>query len=166
VTRSPRRARALPALLLLVLAGLAGCDGGAATGPTPAPLLPKSVRLHSFTGTRTFAAGRGVSGIEARVELRNQFDDATMALGTFRFSLYRYQPHQTDPRGKRLDCWSVDLTDPQTNRKYWDSISRTYKVPLAWDKPIPVGTKFVLEVAFSAPEGPRLFDQITRVSGD
>ena len=166
MTRSPRRARALPALLLLVLAGPAGCDGGAKTGTTPAPLLPKSVRLHSFTGTRTFAAGGGVSGIEARVELRNQFDDATMALGTCQFSLYEHRPRQGDPRGRRLDFWSIDLTDPQTNQKYWDSISRTYKIPLAWDKPIPVGTKFVLEVAFSAPEGPRLFDQIVRVSGE
>jgi hypothetical protein len=157
-----RRAALLP--LIAALLPLAGCrHGGLADGQTPSPLLPKSIRLHPFTGARDFGDKGG--GIEANVEIKNYFDDATMALGTFQFSMYRYRPHEDDPRGERIGFWTVDLTNPKTNQQYWDSISRTYKVPLAWDKPVKAGKKFVLEVTFAGPGGPRLFDRIIRTSG-
>jgi hypothetical protein len=153
------------ATLLAAMILAAGCNHGRSDGQTPSPLLPKSIRLHPFTAAMDFDA-KGASGVEANVELRNYFDDATMALGTFQFSLYRYRPHQAEPRGDQLDRWTVDLTNPKTNQKYWDPISRTYKIPLALRKPIKVGKKFVLEVTFAGPGGPRLFDRLIRTSGE
>jgi len=131
-----------------------------------AALLPKKISLHYFTGTRKFGPTGGINGIEARVEAIDYFGDTTKAFGTFRFEMYQFRPHQADPRGKQISQWAVALTDLETNLQYWDSISRTYKFPLAWDQPIPVGNKFVLRVVFTGGDGRRLDDQRVFVSGE
>lgn len=150
-------------LLIVVMAG--GCPPGRSAGRVPPPLLPRTIRLHPFTGTRTFDDGGKTRGIEARVEAIDHFGDSTKAFGIFRFELCRHLPHRADPRGQRVSVWAVDLRDAEKNVQYWEPVSRTYKFPLAWGKPIPVGSKYVLRIILSLPDGPRLFDQRIFVSG-
>ncbi len=148
-------------LLLLTSAActwIAGCVDDT-VGKTPPALLPAGVRLHPFTGTRQFDESGDLSGIEARVEVRDHFDDATKAFGTFRFEAYGYRPFQSDPRGKTLAKWAVDLTSPEPNLNHWDTIHHTYRFRLKWDDPLPIGRQFVLRIVFSPPDGPRLFSQ-------
>jgi len=153
-------------VLVLVLAAFAGgCPLPLPNAPVPPAVLPAEVRLHPFTGTREFSEAGGLSGIEARVEAMDHFGDPNKAFGTFRFEVYRYRPHQADPKGRRLAPWTIDLTDPQMNMKHWDSLSRQYKFHLHWNEPIPVGQRFILRVVFSPVSGPRLFDEIELVSG-
>ncbi len=148
-------------LLLLTSAActwMAGCVDDT-VGKTPPALLPAGVRLHPFTGTRQFDESGDLRGIEARVEVRDHFDDATKAFGTFRFEAYGYRPFQSDPRGKTLAKWAVDLTSPEPNLNHWDTIHHTYRFRLKWDAPLPIGRQFVLRIVFSPPDGPRLFSQ-------
>ena len=154
-------------LAVIVLALSAGC---VRTQPHPHPqavaaLLPAEVRLHPFSGTRQFEEAEGVNGIEARVEAIDHFGDATKALGRFRFEAHHYRPHQPDRKGALIAPWVIDLTDPQTNLRHWDSLSRTYRFHLQWTRPVPPGERFVLRVVFSPPEGARLFDELVLVSG-
>jgi hypothetical protein len=149
---------------------LAGCN----TEPEPPAqgvpepinlLLPKEIRVHSFTGTRVFDQAGGVRGIEVRIEARDYFDDPTKAFGDFRFELYTHKAGRPGEKGQQLDIWAVELMDVEKNFLHWDDITRTYKFKLKWTYPIPVGRKFVVVAAFDSPYTDRLMDQRTFVAG-
>ena len=144
---------------------------GSATGEpqkVPSPinlLLPRKVRIHPFTGTRTFDQAGGVRGIDVRIEARDAFDDPTKAFGDFRFELYSYRPYSPDPRGQRIASWHESLMATKKNLRHWDGIAKRYQFKLVWDQPIPVGDRFVLAATFTSPFTDRLFDQRVFVSG-
>ena len=159
----------------LAVASLAAC-GPEGPGPAPRPgqqpvpppidlLLPGSIRIHPFTGTRTFDVKGGVKGIDVRIQALNAYGDATKAFGEFRFELYEFLPNSRDPKGKRLGLWRNDVLEPKVNLLHWDSITRTYSFKLQWYEPVPVGQRFVLAAVFSSPFTERLFDERVFVSG-
>jgi hypothetical protein len=168
---------------ILVLCGLlAGCEGlnlnsstskpaTAASAPaTPIPepvslMLPKEIRIHPFTGTRTFDDAGGIKGIDVRIEAVDAYGDATKAFGDFRFELYTFKENSPDPKKQRIALWEVPLMDPKTNLTHWDNITRTYEFKLQWDQAIPVGQKFVLVAVYSSPYTQREFAERTFVSG-
>ncbi len=177
--------RYLAAAVWAALALSAGCNGGrfSMTSPAkpavsahpelvdvkvPAPLqllLPKAIRVHPFTGTRTFDEAGGVKGIDVRVEALDAYGDATKAFGKFNFALYQYQANSPNPRGPRVATWEEDLMDPEKNLIHWDSITRAYAFKLQWYRAIPVGQKFLLAVDFSSPFTARKFTERVFVSG-
>jgi len=147
----------------------------AATKPQPAArsvpepihlLLPQTIRIHPFTGTRTFDENGGVRGIDVRVEARDAYGDPTKAFGTFQFALHHYRTGNPNPRGQRVASWEEDLLDPKKNVLHWDSITRAYKFKLQWYQPIAVGSRFILAVTFASPFTPRKFAQQDFVSGE
>jgi len=182
VREQRRRGRLCLALCGLAAAVVAGCAGEGARRPTTPPttgraggpvevpspidlLLPKSIRIHPFTGTRVFDQAGGVTGIDARIEAIDGYGDANKAFGQFRFELFRFKPNSRDPKGRRLAVWRVAADSPKNNRAHWDSITRTYQFKLAWDESIPVGQKFVLLAVFDSRFTDRLMDERVFVSG-
>jgi len=156
---------ALGAALVGIL--LSGCNGVKLPGgEVPPPMLPAQIRIHGHTGMRTFSDGGGIKGIEAQIEVLDTMGDRTKAFGSFRFELYTYNSARPDPRGKRIAVWARDVKTLEANREHWDRLFQAYRFQLAWDEPIAVGRKFVLQVIFSSPYGSRLFDQRTFVSGE
>lgn len=134
----------------------------------PAPvnlLLPKAIRIHPFTGTRTFDQAGGVKGIDVRVEALDGFNDPTKAFGQFNFALHQYVQGNPDPKGKRIATWEENLLEPGKNIQHWDSITRTYEFKLQWYHAIPVGSRFVLSVSFTSPFSERKFAEHIFVSG-
>lgn len=172
----PGPALAWCGLSLLLTAAAGGCNGEVLTGEAggversvPEPidlLLPHEIRIHPFTGTRTFDEAGGVRGIEVRVEARDAYADPTKAFGEFRFELYNYKPNRPDHRGDRLAMWRESLLEPEKNLVHWDEITRTYEFKLQWARPIPVGKRFVLVAVFDSPFTPRLFAERTAISGE
>jgi hypothetical protein len=176
-------APAWAAVLATVLA--AGCNGGSFSMTSPANpavsarpepadvkvpeplhlLLPKAIRIHPFTGTRTFDEAGGVKGIDVRVEALDAYGDAAKAFGRFQFALYQYQSDSPNPRGPRVATWEEDLLDPEKNLVHWDSLTRAYAFKLQWYRAIPVGQKFILAVDFSSPFTARKFAERVFVSG-
>ncbi len=175
--------RSAPAWLALLLAA-AGCtdgdvglgaapatqpgNGGGASQAVPAPidlLLPQRIRIHPFTGTRTFDAAGGVRGIDVRIEATDAFEDPTKAFGDFRFELYTHEAHGPDPKGRRIAVWRVSLLEARQNVLHWDGIAKRYQFKLKWTHPIPVGQQFVLTATFTSPFSRRLFDERVFVSG-
>ena len=127
-------------------------------------LLPKSVRVHPFTG-RTFDEAGGISGIDVRIEAIDAYGDATKAFGSFRFEMYRFMPNSLDPKGDMIATWDEDLLDPTKNLLHWDKTTRLYTFKLQWDQPVPVGRRLVLVATFDSPFTERLADQWEFVSG-
>ncbi len=148
-----------------------GRTPGAPTGVAqrvPEPLhllLPEAIRIHPFTGTRTFDEQGGIKGIEVRIEALDAYGDPTKAFGDFHFALHAWQAGVADNRGKQLATWEEPLLTGQKNLLHWDSITRTYKFKLQWYKPIAVGSKFILTATFSSPFTERKFAQREFVSG-
>jgi len=162
-----------------------GCEQTPAPMPGPAPLplpepprrqavpapinrlLPRKIRIHSFTRTGQFEDhGAGVKGIDVRIQAIDAFGDATKAFGRFRFELFRHKPNSEDPCGGRLAVWTVDVSTFQANRRHWNSIMRTYQFKLGWEEAVPVGRKLVLTATFESAFTDRLFDRYVFVSGD
>lgn len=128
-------------------------------------LLPRTIRIHPFTGTRSFDPAGGIKGIDVRIEAKDGFGDPTKAFGDFRFELYTYIPYSPEPKGKRLAVWHESVIKPKKNLVHWDNIARRYQFKLQWDQGIPVGDRFVLAVTFTSPFTERLYDQRVFVAG-
>ncbi len=128
-------------------------------------MLPQSIRIHPFTGTRDFDATQGVRGLEVRIEALDAYQDSAKAFGVFRFELYKHREENPDGKGERISSWEVDLMGPQDNVIHWDKVHRNYLFKLKWDKPIPIGTRFMLSAVFESPYTERLFDEQVFVSG-
>ena len=184
--RDPLPFRALGGLLVaLAAAASGGCDGekfdfrppwsapsardaNAARTAVPEPihlLLPQAVRIHPFTGTRTFDDSGGVKGIDVRIEAIDAYGDSTKAFGKFHFALHEYQPGRPDPKGRRIATWEENLLEPKKNLIHWDNITRAYKFKLQWYRPIPVGSRFILVASFSSPFTQRKFAERSFISG-
>jgi len=129
-------------------------------------LLPHSLRIHPFTGTRTFDETGGVRGIEVRLEALDAFGDSTKAFGDFRFELYAYHPDQPDHRGRQINIWDISLSEPRSNAIHWDKVHRNYLFKLRWDEPMQVGRRFVLGAVFTSPFTDRLFAQRIFTAGE
>jgi len=185
VNRSFTSAASGMLLAALIAAGPAGCKGAkfdlkapwdhpAAKKPEPAEkrvpepihlLLPQAIRIHPFTGTRTFDEAGGVKGIDVRIEAIDAYGDATKAFGKFHFALHHYRTGTASPKGRRIATWEEDLLEPRKNLLHWDNITRTYKFKLQWYKPIPVGSRFILVVNFASPFTQRKFAERDFISG-
>jgi hypothetical protein len=179
-------------VLLATAAMLVGCAdmknwfGGTSTPPPattqPAPrayaqidvpqpvnlLLPKSINIHPFTVTRKFDQGGGIRGVDVRIEAFNSFLEATKAFGSFRFEVYAYQQNSQEPKGALRGVWEIEpsLLDPRENLRYWNRSQQMYEFKLQWDKPIPVGQKFVLVSVFTSPFTKRLRAERIFTSGE
>lgn len=158
------------AAAIAVMTVAAGCNlqKSSVQQPVPSPislLLPREIRIHPFTGARTFDEAGGIKGIDVRIEAVDTYGDATKAFGDFRFELYAYKPNSSDPKDARIAAWAVSLMEPKDNLVHWDNITRTYEFKLQWDKPIAVGQRFVLNAIFASPFTERLFTERVFISG-
>jgi hypothetical protein len=168
-----------------MLAGaLAGCDGSgqsmSATQPSmqtstqpasqvlPPPLaalMPRTIRIHPFTGMRTFDESGGIRGIDVRIEAKDAWGDSCKAIGDFRFELYAYRQENSDPKGEQVARWEEPLSDIKVNALHWDHITRTYEFKLQWSRSIPVGHRFVLVAYFISPYTQRLATECVFFAG-
>ena len=160
-------------LLALFAAQLSGCDGiGPNHNASDAELrkamehvLPHSISIHPFTGTRTFDEKGGIRGIDVRIEVSDAYGDPTKAFGDFRFEMFAFVPDSPNPRGQRIAMWEESLRQDDKNILHWDKITHTYQFKLRWDNPITVGKKFVMTATYSSPYTPRLFDEHVFIAG-
>ena len=111
-----------------------------------------------FTGLTEFSEEEeGRQTIRVFVELRDVFDSKIKAPGTFRFDLYGYVPHSSDPRGKHLQSWpDFELADYQANHFYWRDYLRAYEFLLEVAPPVSREGSYLLEVTCLTPEPKRM----------
>jgi len=92
---------------------------------------PARVRLHPLS---RIARGQRANEriVEAHVELLDRWGHGTKGLGTFVFELHR-DALESDgaSRGQeQINLWNLDLTNPDTNARAFDRVTRTYRATL------------------------------------
>jgi hypothetical protein len=130
--------------------------GGASPAPPWAVVFaPKSLVIGFFTRSRNFngTPGAGPDGIEVRLQPLDQFGDPAKAVGSYRIEVFEYRPRSGEKRGIRLGHWFVSVLDVDAQRKYYDSVDRSYVLPLLWEKPIAVGTSVIVQATYYPPGG-------------
>ena len=162
----PSRVPIVAGALLATIAAIAGCGGGppraAAVAEQPAMFAPREVRIHPvFTKVIDWSGDGTPDGVEALVELHDQFGDPSKGAGLFTFELFHYAPGQPDPRGGRVcNPWQASVATEDEQRARWSKTGRSYAFRLQADR-IAASAPYVFAVTFSpADGGPRLFDRV------
>jgi hypothetical protein len=117
------------------------------------------MRIHPiFTQIKDWTGDGKPDGIEALVELQDQFGDPTKASGRVLFELFEYKPYEPDPRGARLALWPGALGTLEDQQARWNRTSRTYSFQLKYDA-IDPAHGYVLTATFELSGGGRFFDR-------
>ena len=153
-----RRLLVIPLFLTL----MTGCTdtGGAPAGPRDELFVAREVKLHPvFTRINDWTGDGRPDGVDALVELHDQFGDTTKGAGTFTFELFQFRQDQPDPRGRRLsNPWVVEVVTEDQQRARWSKTSRCYTFRLQSDS---IGRgPYVLSVTFTPTSGARSFDRV------
>jgi hypothetical protein len=151
----------LPILCLLFILG---CESSTPTPRTPTDAMlfgPAAMRIHPiFTQVKDWTGDNNLDGIEALIELQDQFGDPTKASGQVVFELFEFRKYDPDPRGLRLaNPWIGDLGTLEAQRQRWNRTSRTYSFQLAFPQ-VQTDRSYVLTATFELSGGGRFFDQI------
>ena len=94
---------------------------------------PATIRLHpTFTQVRNWTGGTKPDGVEATLEIDDQFGEPTRATGRVMFELYNYAAEYTDTvRGRRIGGpWIADLNTRDQQQEHWNSALRSYTFQL------------------------------------
>jgi hypothetical protein len=129
-------------------------------------MLPRQIKIHSFTKERLFDPAGGIRGLEMHVQALDSYETSTKAFGKFRFELYTYDPNRSGGRGAQISRWEEDLSEPKKNLLHWSKLNRTYSFKLRWDRAIPVGQEFLIVAVFESPFTERLFAERIFVAGE
>lgn len=136
---------------------------------------PAAVRIHpTFTVIRDWTGDGKPDGIEATLEVEDQFDDPTRTTGRVMFELYDYRKDSPQFRGNRIGGpWVAFLNTTAQQQEHWNPALRAYTFQLAYPK-ISAKQYYVLTVQLdlngpvsattpstrAATHPGRLFDQL------
>ena len=135
---------AVPLLLSLASCG----SGGRARTAEEAELFgPKSMRVHpTFTRIKDWTGDGRPDGVEAVVELQDEFGEPTRATGSAMFELYQYRATHPDVRGRRIpEVWVWPLLRRNEQAAHWSRALRAYTFKIPFD---PGRVTIVLEATF------------------
>jgi hypothetical protein len=132
---------------------LLGCEGGSSSYPRSTldqqMFGPASVRIHpTFTQVRDWSGHGKPDGIEATLEIEDQFGEPTRATGRAMFELFGYRKNMPNVRGGRIGGpWTFSLNTRSQQQDHWNPALRSYTFQL----PFPQASKgeyYVLTVQF------------------
>lgn len=133
------------ALTVVVFSAVAGCDviGGAKRwegDATVGPFAPARLRLHPLSHLERDEAGLP-KRLVCHAEFQDRWFDSVKACGVLEVQLYRGST--TPGMDEQVARWSVDLTDLEANARWFDPVTRTYRVQLdlpAWTERATTGS--------------------------
>jgi hypothetical protein len=143
---------------LTVAACAVGCrqgrrpeGGGAAPSDAAGMFAPASVVLGFFTQSRDFDSKPGHDGLEVHVQPLDRFGHPTKAAGTYRVEVFESRRLTTEPRGRQLAQWFIEVLDEESNRRYYNDLDRSYVFPLLWKEAIEPGTEVIVQATYASP---------------
>ncbi|MAE67947.1 MAG: hypothetical protein CMJ18_27145 [Phycisphaeraceae bacterium] len=143
------------AAALILLAVASGCQfkgrSGAGAKASADTWRITPVRLRVYPTTR-FDDAESERVLIARLELLDEMDDPLKCVGSFHLELHA----GVDVHRRRLAAWHVPVLSMQQQRRYYDSISRTYRLPLQIVESPPPKRKLLLRARFTPVDAPRV----------
>ena len=138
------------------------------TASAQAMFGPDSMRIHpTFTQVRDWTGDKKLDGIEALLEVQDQFGEPTRTTGRVMFELFEYRRDSPEIRGKRIGGpwdYSLNSTTDQNNR--WNPALRGYTFQLPFPQ-VQTNRSYVLTAQLDLPGGSdgkalagRLFDRM------
>jgi len=127
----------LCAALIPPLLSLTSCASGYRRTEDEAKLFgPKSMRIHpTFTRVKDWTGDGKPDGIEAVVELQDEFGEPTRATGSVMFELYQYRQAYPDVRGRRIpEVWVWPLLRKEEQLAHWSRALRAYSFKIPFDQ--------------------------------
>ena len=110
---------------------------------------PAEIRIHpTFTVVRNWTGGTKPDGIEATLEVQDQFGDPTRSTGRVMFELYDYRKESPEVRGRRIAgpwIWYLNTRDEQQD--HWNAALRAYTFQLPYSE-IRANQYYVLTAQF------------------
>ena len=93
---------------------------------------PASVRIHpTFTQVRDWSGSGKPDGIEATLEVQDQFGEPTRSTGRAMFELYDYHKDSPMVRGRRIGGpWIASLDTKSDQQEHWNPALRAYTFQL------------------------------------
>jgi hypothetical protein len=125
-------AAAVPLVFLL-----ASCGPNRRQTPEERELFgPKSMRIHpTFTRVKDWTGDGKPDGIEAVVEVQDQFGEPIRATGSVMFELYQYRETHPDVRGRRIpEVWVWPLVHREEQAAHWSRALRAYAFKIPFDQ--------------------------------
>lgn len=118
-----------------------GCEGGAAhprSGLDQRMFGAAAIRIHpTFTQVRDWTGRGKPDGIEATLEVQDQFGEPTRSTGRVMFELYNFRKTSPHVRGSRIGGpWVYQLNTKSQQQERWNSALRAYTFQL----PFPQAT--------------------------
>jgi hypothetical protein len=137
------------AMLFGWVAGCGGAEPHARSGLDQRMFGPTGIRIHpTFTQVRDLTGAGKVDGIEATLEVLDQFGEPTRATGRVIFELYSYRKDMPDVKGRRLsEPWIAELNTREQQTEHWNAALRAYTFQLHYPQ---ISTKdyYVLTAQF------------------
>lgn len=158
-------------LLSLLIVGvgitLSGCSGsrknldrGSFYSAQPESFQASSIDIVALTEISMISSYDNISKIRVYIDVFDSYNSKIKFPGFFRFELFEFQPRSADPKGNRIFFWKdQDLTDPQTNCRFWRDALRSYEFDLTLDRALNKSSRYVLLVTCTTVSGERLTDQ-------
>lgn len=110
---------------------------------------PAAIRIHpTFTQPRDWTGGGKLDGIEATLEIEDQFGEPTRSTGRAMFELYEYRKDTPRLRGNRIgNPWIFHLNARSEQQEHWNSALRAYTFQLPFPG-VKTNRYYVLDVQF------------------
>ncbi len=156
--------------LIHIEASLVLAFAGCASTPSPtenaarermlALLMPGKIEIVApFTRVKSFDDDPMPDGIELLLQAVNSLDDPGMIVGSVHVDLFEHVPASSDPKGRRLEYWDIELSTLQQQRTFWNQATQMYEFRLEIDPSvIPAKDRFVVHVTYTSPLGEHLTD--------
>jgi hypothetical protein len=147
---------------------LGGCDAQRTTISADSPelatfvslMMPRKIEIQPYlTQPRSLDGSGNANGMEVILAAKDAFGDDVKCVGTFIVELYTQRPASGDKLGKRVGFWNISINSEESQRAYWDRLSRFYNFKLELDSGRLEPGAYVLTVQLTPPTGDKLFSE-------
>ena len=140
--------------LIGVVVGCGGSEPHARSALDQRMFGPTGIRIHpTFTQVRDLTGAGKPDGIEATLEVLDQFGEPTRATGRVMFELFTYRKDMPDVKGRRLsEPWIAELNTKEQQTERWNAALRAYTFQLHLPQ-ISTHEYYVLTAQFDLNDG-------------
>jgi len=126
--------------------------------------MPKAIEIvEAFTRWVDLKPQAGIDGIEVYVQPQSFAGEPIRASGAMLVELYAFKKASGDPKGPRVEFWSIPLETEADQEAHWNRATEMYQFRLELSPsapPLTPGDRFILLVTHNSPLGGHQSDEM------